>query len=58
MNNDCTIQICDFGLARSMDGIYRHEVEESEPAVAETSGAELGVQAQNSFNSNVSGLNS
>ena len=26
VNNDCTIQICDFGLARSMDGIYRQEV--------------------------------
>ena len=25
VNNDCTIQICDFGLARSMDGIYRQE---------------------------------
>lgn len=25
VNNDCTIQICDFGLARSMDGIYRKE---------------------------------
>lgn len=23
VNNDCTIQICDFGLARSMEGIYR-----------------------------------
>jgi len=26
VNNDCTIQICDFGLARSMDGIYRSEI--------------------------------
>ena len=25
VNNDCTIQICDFGLARSMDGVYRQE---------------------------------
>jgi mitogen-activated protein kinase 1/3 len=22
VNDDCTIEICDFGLARSMDGIY------------------------------------
>ena len=25
VNNDCTIQICDFGLARSMEGIYMKE---------------------------------
>ena len=33
VNNDCTIQICDFGLARSMDGIYRKEtiVDEEQP---------------------------
>ncbi len=29
VNNDCTIQICDFGLARSMEGIYREEVDAS-----------------------------
>lgn len=23
VNDDCTIQICDFGLARSMDGVYQ-----------------------------------
>ena len=46
VNNDCTIQICDFGLARSMEGIYRQEVEE------ESSGADLHLQPQNSFNSN------
>ena len=22
VNDDCTIQICDFGLARSMEGVY------------------------------------
>lgn len=23
VNDDCTIQICDYGLARSMDGVYQ-----------------------------------
>jgi serine/threonine protein kinase len=25
VNDDCTIQVCDFGLARSMDGIYHEQ---------------------------------
>ena len=25
VNDDCTIQVCDFGLARSMEGIYLQE---------------------------------
>ena len=25
INDDCTIQICDFGLARSMEGVYQTE---------------------------------
>jgi mitogen-activated protein kinase 1/3 len=24
VNNDCTIQICDFGLARSIKGVYEN----------------------------------
>jgi mitogen-activated protein kinase 1/3 len=35
VNNDCTIQICDFGLARSMDGIYRQETVVVEDEAAE-----------------------
>ena len=27
VNDDCTIQICDFGLARSMEGVHLKEVE-------------------------------
>jgi serine/threonine protein kinase len=46
VNNDCTIQICDFGLARSMDGIFRREAVAGEP---ETS---LNVIAQTSVDSN------
>lgn len=30
VNDDCTIQICDFGLARSMEGIEEIEVEVEE----------------------------
>ena len=30
VNDDCTIQICDFGLARSMEGVYQKEVVEEE----------------------------
>ena len=30
VNDDCTIQICDFGLARSMEGVYQKVVEEEE----------------------------
>ena len=30
VNDDCTIQICDFGLARSMEGVYQKEVEVEE----------------------------
>lgn len=26
VNDDCTIQICDYGLARSMEGVYQVEV--------------------------------
>lgn len=48
VNNDCTIQICDFGLARSMDGVDRREVIEE----AETSVADLAIHAQSSFKSN------
>lgn len=25
VNDDCTIQICDYGLARSMDGVFKVE---------------------------------
>ena len=34
VNNDCTIQICDFGLARSMEGIYLREPTAEEQAAA------------------------
>lgn len=30
VNDDCTVQICDFGLARSMLGIYLKDVVEDE----------------------------
>ena len=31
VNDDCTIQICDFGLARSMQGVYQqNNVEDHE----------------------------
>lgn len=30
VNDDCTVQICDFGLARSMQGIYLKDVIEDE----------------------------
>ena len=30
VNDDCTIQICDFGLARSMEGVHLKEVEVEE----------------------------
>ena len=40
VNNDCTIQICDFGLARSMDGIYRSEVLDTENSGADLSMAD------------------
>ena len=30
VNDDCTIQICDFGLARSMEGVYWQEQEDRE----------------------------
>ena len=34
VNDDCTIQICDFGLARSMEGVHLKEiVEEEEPTL-------------------------
>ena len=46
VNNDCTIQICDFGLARSMDGIFRRE------AVAEEPELTLNLIAQTSVDSN------
>ena len=36
VNNDCTIQICDFGLARSMDGIYRKEIQEDDHSDTDT----------------------
>ena len=28
VNDDCTIQICDFGLARSMKGVYQQKNDE------------------------------
>ena len=28
INDDCTIQICDFGLARSMEGVSQFEVDD------------------------------
>jgi mitogen-activated protein kinase 1/3 len=57
VNNDCTIQICDFGLARSMDGIYREEVSVEKALPAEVTEEEfilssLALRAQNSFDSN------
>lgn len=30
VNDDCTVQVCDFGLARSMHGIYLKDVVEDE----------------------------
>ena len=30
VNDDCTIQICDFGLARSMEGVHLKEIVEEE----------------------------
>ena len=51
VNNDCTIQICDFGLARSMDGVYRQEVVEEQTGEEPTS-ATLGLKSQYSFGSN------
>jgi len=55
VNNDCTIQICDFGLARSMDGIYRQEIEIEKTEPAETTEAEslssLASRPQNSGDS-------
>jgi mitogen-activated protein kinase 1/3 len=26
VNNNCSIQVCDFGLARSMDGIFMEKI--------------------------------
>ena len=49
VNNDCTIQICDFGLARSMDGVFRQEPEE---ASNEPTSATLALKSQFSFDSN------
>ena len=42
VNNDCTIQICDFGLARSMEGINWQEtvVEVPQPDEATATNAE------------------
>ena len=48
VNNDCTIQICDFGLARSMDGISWQEVETSQE---EMSGLDLELMKESSFGS-------
>ena len=38
VNNDCTIQICDFGLARSMDGIFKQETTVAVDEQADESG--------------------
>ena len=55
VNNDCTIQICDFGLARSMEGIYRQEtvVEEpqNEPESPDKVMIDLSLQEQSSIDS-------
>ena len=51
VNNDCTIQICDFGLARSMDGVYRQE----ENIVAE--GEQLQADDTNANSAAANGLN-
>lgn len=53
VNNDCTIQICDFGLARSMDGIERREVEVvQEECNQDGSTMDLNLDKQCSLDSN------
>ena len=51
VNNDCTIQICDFGLARSMDGIYRQETivleDQPEDAIQENIEMDPGLNIKN-----------
>lgn len=47
VNDDCSIQICDFGLARSMDGIFRRQ------AVGEETTTSLNLVAQSSANSDL-----
>ena len=46
VNSDCTIQICDFGLARSMDGIFRQEVKDEDDSLQDGSALELNVEQQ------------
>lgn len=38
VNDDCTIQICDYGLARSMDGVYEAEILENEEDLPKVNG--------------------
>lgn len=51
VNDDCTIQICDFGLARSMEGIYREEATEEEPSQEMPSVEHLKMSATKSVES-------
>ena len=57
VNNDCTIQICDFGLARSMEGIYQLEEGSSNLELSCPDSATLRLKPQTSMDSN-SAMNS